>query len=101
MGFYKNVSIGFMVLLVLLLAIMAYILHNGNKNQQFPATISSCPDFYSLNSDGKCVMESSVYSNTTDQCKVLNINGMSNQEKKVWSVDCGVAWDGITNNSSI
>jgi hypothetical protein len=101
MGFYKNASIGFSVVLFLLLAMMAYILYYGNQNQQFPATISACPDFYTLNSEGKCRMEESVYSSTFDQCKILNTKGMSNSEKKIWSVDCGVAWDGITNNSSI
>ena len=101
MGFYKNVTIGFAVHLVLLLAIMAYILYNGKKDQLFPANISLCPDFYSLNSEGMCLMESSVYSSTSDQCKTVNTNKMSDQEKKIWAVDCGVAWDGITNNSSI
>jgi hypothetical protein len=101
MGFYKNAIIGFMVQLVVLLAIMAFILSNRSKTQEFPVNISSCPDFYSINQTGMCAMETSVYSSQEDQCRTLNPNGMTDRDKKVWAVDCGVAWDGITNNSSI
>ena len=101
MGFYKSAFIGFTVQLVILLAIMAYILLNMNKSQQFPATISECPDFYSLNNESNCIMETSVYSNQETKCKMLNSRDMGARDKKVWAVDCGVSWDGITNNSSI
>jgi hypothetical protein len=46
-------------------------------------------------------MESAVYSNSSDACKLLNSSGMTKKDKKLWAVDCGVSWDGITNNSII
>lgn len=101
MGFYKSAFVGFTVQLLILLAIMAYILSNMNKNQQFPASISNCPDFYSLNNEGNCMIETSVYSSQDNQCKILNPRDMSLRDQKIWAVDCGVSWDGITNNSSI
>lgn len=101
MGFYKNAFIGTVVSLILTLALMAYILSNQTKSQVFPATLSSCPDFYSLSKDGKCMMEPSVYASNAAKCKILNSNQMSDREKKIWAVDCGVSWDGITNNSGI
>jgi len=101
MGFYKNAWIGTVVSLILTLLMMVYILSNQSKSQEFPATLPNCPDFYSLTNDGKCAMETSVYASQDAKCKMLQTNGMSGREKKVWAVDCGVSWDGITNNSSI
>jgi len=101
MGFYKNAMIGFTVQLLILLGIMAFILSNRSKTQVFPVNVSSCPDFYSINPSGMCSMETSVYSSEEGKCRVLNSNEMTDRDKKVWAVDCGVAWDGITNNSSI
>ena len=101
MGFYKSVFLGFSLLLIITLIVITYILSNRNKSQLFPPTLSSCPDFYSLSNEGKCVMESAVYSNSSDTCKLLNSSGMTKKDKKLWAVDCGVSWDGITNNSII
>ena len=101
MGFYRNVFLGFTVILVITLSIIAYILSNRNKSQLFPPTISSCPDFYRLNDEGKCVIENAVYSNSSETCSYLNSNGMNAKDKKTWAMNCGVSWDGITNNSII
>ena len=101
MGFYKTAFLGFLIPLILTLAMMTYIIYNTNKSQEYPPTISSCPDFYSLNHEGHCVIESDVYTSNKDTCKLLNSKGMKQREKKNWAVDCGVSWDGITNNSSI
>ncbi len=101
MGFYKTALIGFTVHLILLLGIMAYILSNKDNNQQFPATLSTCPDFYSLNQDGQCIMDTSVYASRDQNCLKLNPRDLAFNDKKLWAVGCGVSWDGITNNSSI
>lgn len=101
MGFYKNTIIAFAVQLVILLIIMAVIMVNKNGTQEFPATLSACPDFYSLNDSGFCTTDSNVYSNKEPQCVRMNPKGMALNEKRNWASDCGVAWDGITNSSSI
>jgi len=101
MGFYQNTIIAFAVQLVILLIIMAVIISNKNNSQEFPATLSGCPDFYSLNESGNCTTEANIYSNKKPQCTRLNPKGMSLDEKRNWASDCGVSWDGITNSSSI
>ena len=101
MGFYKNTIIAFAVQLIILLLIMAYIISNRNKNQEFPPTISLCPDYYSLSDSGTCNTDSSIYSNDRPECVRMNPKGMSLNEKRNWASDCGVSWDGITNSSSI
>jgi hypothetical protein len=101
MGFYKNAIIAAVVQLLILLLIMAVIMSNKNKSQEFPPTLSPCPDFYSLNQSGDCISQGSVYSNTEPKCVRLSTKGMGIPEKRDWAADCGVAWDGITNSSSI
>jgi hypothetical protein len=101
MGFYKNAIIGFAVQLVILLIIMAVIISNKNNSQEFPPTVAYCPDFYSLNDSGYCIPSSSVYSNKTSDCIRINPKGMPINERRNWALNCGVAWDGITNSSSI
>jgi hypothetical protein len=101
MGFYKNAFTGFSVLLGVILLVMTYILMNRNKTQLFPPSVSACPDFYSLNDTGDCIMETSVYSNTTATCRKINSTNLPFIEKKSWATDCGVSWDGITNVSFI
>jgi hypothetical protein len=101
MGFYKNTIIAFAIQLVILLIIMAAIMANKNKTQEFPPTLSVCADFYSLHDNGTCVTDGTVYSSKEDKCVRMNPKGMSINEKRNWASDCGVAWDGITNSSSI
>jgi hypothetical protein len=101
MGFYKSFLIGNTVALIILLAIMAGILTNRAKSQTFPANLSACPDFYSMNSQDSCVMEKSVYSSRVPACTTVHPKSMSFLDKKIWASDCGVAWDGITNSSII
>ena len=101
MGFYKSFLIGVTIQLIILLAIMAVILSNKSKDQLFPSTISTCPDFYSLNPSGMCVMQESVYSSKSPDCMSKNTKDMALLAKKSWAARCGVAWDGITNSSNI
>lgn len=101
MGFYKNALIGFGIQLIIVLVILAVIISNRNKSQDFPSIVGKCPDFFSLNSEGDCIMTESVYSSREPQCKRMNPSSMSLREKRTIAADCGLAWDGITNSSSI
>jgi hypothetical protein len=100
MGFYKSVIIGFALQLAILLAIVAMILSNQKNSQEFPATVSNCPDFYEMNAQGNCIPQDSVYSVTTE-CSTLNSKPMTPSQRKTWAANCGVAWDGISNNHTI
>ena len=104
MGFYKNVSLGFALLLIILLGIMAILMSDKSNSKTYPAQQATCPDFYSLTPQNSCVMTESVYSSREPECKTLFPNNLSTFDKKLWANSCGVAWDGITNisiNSSI
>lgn len=101
MGFYKNTIIAFGVVLAILLTIMAYIIVDKNETQEFPARLSMCPDYYSLNESGHCKTDNNIYSNKEPRCIQMEPTGMSIIQKREWASDCGVAWDGITNSSNI
>lgn len=104
MSFYRNAIIAFALQLVILLAIVGMILANLNKSQEFPATLSECPDFYTMNNRGDCIMDQNVYSETSAKCTTYTLADREKQtpsQRKKWAVDCGVAWDGVTNNSDV
>ncbi len=104
MSFYRNAIIAFALQLVILLAIVAMIMMNLNKGQEFPASISDCPDYYSMNPAGDCNMDETVYSSTDPTCKTYAYADRKDAKdtvRKKWAVDCGVAWDGLTNNPSV
>jgi hypothetical protein len=99
MGFYKSFFLLNAVALIILLAFMAVILTNRTKSQTFPATLSNCPDFYSVTPQNECIMEQSVYSSRSPECTSMYPGTLSFSDKKSWASGCGVAWDGITNSS--
>ena len=101
MGFYKTAILSFAVQLLILLAVVAYFVANHSKSQEFPATVSECPDYYTMDSNGKCIMDISVYDNSTSSCRTIDTGVMKAKEKQQWAASCGVAWDGITNVSII
>jgi hypothetical protein len=101
MGFYKSFLFGNAIMLIILLAVMAVLLSNKAKTQTFPPEISKCPDFYSQNSEGSCLMTQSVYSSQKATCTSMYPNTMDRPAKRLWASECGVSWDGITNSSII
>jgi len=112
MDFYKSILVLATISLIIILSIFGVILSNMSKKQVYPSNISKCPDYYSLVS-GTCVSNDTLYSKSNDsKCKnldykseVYNVSGMGPTSglclKKKWANDCGVSWDGITNNSNI
>jgi len=107
MSFYRNAIIAFALQLVILLAIVAMIMANLNKSQEFPASISECPDYFSMDSNGDCIMDKSVYnSRTVSGTDCTNYTSVDRKDKtqadhKRWAIQCGVAWDGLTNSSAV
>ena len=112
MDFYKSILILAVLSLIIILSIFGVILSNMSKTQIYPANISKCPDYYSLSS-GSCISNNTLYSKSNESsCKYLdykseyfNAPGVGPNSgvcaKKKWANECGVSWDGITNNSNI
>ena len=107
MSFYTNAIIAFALQLVILLAIVAMIMANLNKSQEFPASIAECPDYFSMASNGDCIMDKSVYNSrmvgTTDCTNYTSVQrkDKTQADHKRWAIQCGVAWDGLTNSTAV
>ena len=107
---------------VLLVGIVGYMMYSSKNKEIFPATISDCPDYYDIDSSGvSCLVNANVWDSTnlTSVCKsidFLSANANYNSikyttpgksassgicAKKNKAKNCGITWDGITNNKSI
>ena len=105
-GFKRTVmtiSIIFLVLALILIGIALYRQNHGN-NILFPPVISDCPDYWENNSTENQTICSNVKNLGTcsgthnfSHSKFLGNSELCNKQK--WAKDCGVVWDGITNNS--
>ena len=109
MNFYKFISLLAIVVLIICLAFVATALQTSSSEKLFPPHISECPDFYVKNANGECVAQFDV---SGTSCKIndfsdseFNNPGMGLHsgicKKKNWAKDCGVNWDGITNNNDV
>jgi hypothetical protein len=112
MGFYKSFLIGNIVTLIIILSILGVILSNTIAKQNFPAEYNPCPDYYTIDTNGNCLINNTIYSSSDISCtnkKFTDNNYLVGGTgplsglcaKKTWANNCGVTWDGITNNSDI
>jgi hypothetical protein len=109
MSFNRIVMIVAIGMLIISLAMIGIALKNQKNNVTFPPVISDCPDYYTSvkNDEGStlwCRKDNDLSTNNDDDCeffdnsptKYKGVGGLC--EKKKWADDCGVAWDGVTNN---
>ena len=113
MIFYKNIFISAILSAFLLLAIVAVVMYYTKNKQIYPPILSVCPDFYNLDMNNKCIngglWKQIPVSSDCDykdfSGNIYNIQGTGANsglcQKKSWANNCGVTWDGITNNYAI
>jgi hypothetical protein len=115
--FYTIVlSIAVCLLIIILTFIgikMAYNRRSGNGKNQFPPIYSECPDYWTADSQGNCIVNSLNTPNsviTTSTPGYISQNQINFQDKgwstmgktrqcalKDWVNKYNVTWDGITN----
>ena len=120
MIFYKNLFISVILSAFLILAMIAYMVYVTKKKQAYPPVFQACPDYYILDAQtGICSANEDVWKVNALPSKSVrtnmycnNVDFSSNKKlgmgadsslcnKKNWSADCGVSWDGISNNPDI
>lgn len=113
MNFYKFICILAFVVLIISLACIGVALTTSSSDVVFPPNIASCPDFYVKDKDGVCNATFQLGSDDEDcTSKSFDVSGdgFSNPgmgptsgicAKKTWAENCGVNWDGITNNNEV
>tara|TARA_B100001142_G_scaffold317321_1_gene358140 strand:- start:2070 stop:2432 length:363 start_codon:yes stop_codon:yes gene_type:complete len=114
MDFYKSISILALIVLIVCLGFVASALQVSSADTVFPPNISECPDFFvkEKNKISDATQCKANYGTATESCAKKSFDddiyqnpGMGPSsgvcEKKKWAMDCGVNWDGITNNPDV
>ena len=124
MSFYTIVIIIAIVLLVIGLTIIGLTLNKKNNTVMFPEFQTSCPDFWTLDEQQKCIPSPL---NTPAPGKYYSIRDISHNgivfndpvkptaitsldvstdswtslcDKSRWAYKNGILWDGVSNNNS-
>lgn len=103
-SFQKNTIIIAAIVVIIYTLIMIYIMRYAANNEEWPPSISDCPDYWSTDcSKGpdKCVCVNSKNLGTCSQ-KTMDFNlspfvgseGDCNKYK--WASKCGIPWGGIS-----
>jgi len=91
-----SIAIG---VLLFTLFIIAILIRKSSKKLDFPPETAKCPDYWTLNSDQKCMNTKGLGSCTGDMdFNTDEYSGKRGKDEKCnWAKGCGVEWDGITN----
>jgi hypothetical protein len=103
-GFHRTIMTVSVVLLILSLILIGIALYNQKyADITFPPVVADCPDYWKNTSTddkikcenvknlGSCVGEKDF--------SAFDFTGSSGVcAKQKWAKDCGVIWDGVTNN---
>ena len=109
MNFYKTVSIIALIVLIICLAVIGTSLSKSEKDISFPPITPPCPDKFTMDENNMCnhpdsSADSDCLQNDFSDASFKNPGiGASSGicAKKKWAIDCGVDWDGITNNPDV
>tara|TARA_R110001592_G_scaffold86313_1_gene254703 strand:+ start:1048 stop:1401 length:354 start_codon:yes stop_codon:yes gene_type:complete len=109
MSFNSIVMIVAIGMLIVSLAIIGIALKNQKNNVTFPPVISDCPDYYTSvknpeGTDYLCNKDTNLSTNDDTECNTIDnshtkfkgLGGLC--AKKKWADNCGITWDGVTNN---
>lgn len=112
MNFYKTVSIIALIVLIICLAVIGTSLSKSEKDISFPPITPPCPDKFTMDADNYCNPPLTAPSSPVAGCDRNDFSDASFKNpgigassgicaKKKWAIDCGVDWDGITNNPDV
>jgi hypothetical protein len=105
MTFQKIVLIIATIMLIFMMMIFGYALHNNKDTEKYPPVQGQCPDYWTVEreKDGTSVCINSQNLGESNCQKKMNFqqgaflgpHGECNKQK--WATTCKVTWDGITN----
>ena len=111
MDFYTSLFAGTLAFLIVTLVVVGYYMSLAKEKQTYPPSVADCPDYYSLDVSGNCVIGKNIFaSQPLDvSCNKQNfsqakykVQGTDYKSglcaKKLWANKCNVSWDGVSNN---
>ena len=105
MSFQKTVLIIALIVLSVMLFFIALAMRGLKQSQGYPPEIAECPDYWTKDTDGKCKRPDNLDSPNFGTAKgnancghfPRGTDGTSEEAKKLFSDECTLEWDGITN----
>lgn len=112
-SFNKIVVSSALLILVVSLVAIAIFVSKSLFEDKFPPIISDCPDYWDVTYDSKdnviCQNNSTINAGSgKNKCNNYPVNKFKENgsgdndvlcSKYKWSKNCGIVWDGVTNNS--
>jgi hypothetical protein len=89
------------VVFILNMMVIAVLMTSAKKATIFPPEVGTCPDYWTLMEDGKC-MNTKNLGDMSGECNSgLGIDFKNNYPSKLekcnFAKDCNIEWDGIRN----
>tara|TARA_B100001094_G_C17886566_1_gene649490 strand:+ start:356 stop:796 length:441 start_codon:yes stop_codon:yes gene_type:complete len=119
--FNKMVLTIAIIVFIITLVVVGIILYYSVRNSSFPPYDTLCPTYYTVSGD-LCVWNEYLYTDASnsnypnsarpssvDGCSSVSIDTFNQQgfdkdeklcAKNRWAKNCGVFWDGVTNNTN-
>ena len=98
MSFQNTVMTIALLMFIIIMIIVGILMNGAKKSVDFPPEIGDCPDYWELQSDGKCKNSKSL--GEFSSCSLINFKDAQYRTKKLKCEKaklCKVEWDGITN----
>ena len=100
MGFNTTVVIVAATILVAILVFTAYAIHRNKATLNYPPVTANCPDYWTSTSANVCVNTQNLGTcgDPKDFSAAIYQGDAGICERSKWAKNCGIVWDGITNN---
>jgi hypothetical protein len=100
----KIFLIGALITLIIFMVLIGTAFSVLHNNLIYPPNIASCPDYFEMTEDKKCVNVNDLGNGTCpgrvhdfQKPRFLGPDGIKHKYKK--ALKCGWQWDGVTNNA--
>ena len=125
MNFFVTMSIGAVVIFIIVIIIIMHTMTKFASNIPFPPTSSSCPDYWTSDVNGNCILPTSTnpsnpsnmgklsvgdsyvktsataptyyYVNPNDPAWIVNSSVSQVCAQREWALQNGLEWNGVTN----
>jgi hypothetical protein len=102
MNFQRTTIMVALIVFFLVMIIIGFLLYKSKSTLDYPPEIAECPDYWKVIGVQKC---ENVKGLGTNCISPMDFSGPEWQgenglkKKETWATNCGVTWDGVTNNS--
>jgi|TARA_Y100000389_G_C17469090_1_gene528621 hypothetical protein len=102
MTFQKVIVIIAIIILVVMLFSITYLFKNMKNSVDYPPIVAECPDYWTITKSNTCENTKKLgHGCTSKNFDTPKYKGHSGKiEKCKWAKNCGVIWDGITDNNT-